>query len=136
CYIELGGGAQAPPPILVPDSDAVLLTGRRAFRSRDTRRISALVDEDRARHLRATGQVVVRHRRIPPTAGDVQSDEVVAGRGAPAHLTRDGRTGHATDLAGDVGAVLDRVGEERLFGRHEVTKVALHRCDVGLPLRI
>src|SRR5438552_16698605 len=77
-YRTGAAGEETPPPILVHDSDAVLLTGRRAFRSRDTSRISALVDEDRARHLRATDQVVVRHRRVPPTAGGVDPDEVVA----------------------------------------------------------
>src|SRR5205823_12182515 len=63
-------------------------------------------------------------------------DDVVAGRATPADLTRDGRTSYATDLAGDVGAVLDGVGEEGLLGLHEVTKVRLHRGDVGLPLLI
>src|SRR5437879_8684043 len=96
-YRTGAAGEETPPPILVPDSDAVLLTGRRAFRSRDTSRISALIDADRARQLRATDQLVVRHRRVPPTAGGVDPDEVVAGRGARADLTRDGRTGHATD---------------------------------------
>src|ERR671923_2979033 len=120
-YNKLGGGERPPPPVLVTDCDAVLLAGRRAFRGRDISRVRGLVHEDRARNRGTTRQVVVGHRRVPTTTGDVERDQVVAGRGAPAHLTRSGRTGGATDLARDVGAVLDGVGEERLLGRHEVT---------------
>src|SRR5437762_12885897 len=118
-----------PPPLVLPLLPECLLAGRRAFRGRDTSGIGPFVYEDGARHGRTTHQVVVRHRGVPPTAGGVDPDEVVAGRGAPADLTRDGRTSHATDLAGDVGAVLDGVGEEGRLGRHEVTKVRLHRGD-------
>src|SRR5438477_3031229 len=103
-YRTGAAGEETPPPILVPDSDAVLLTGRRAFRGRDTGRISALIDEDRARHLRATGQVVVRHRRVPPNTGSADRDKAITGHGGTPDPTRDGRTGHATDLAGDVVA--------------------------------
>src|SRR2546429_3938691 len=101
-YRTGAAGEETPPPILVPDSDAVLLTGRRAFRSRDTSRISALVDEDRARHLRATDQVVVRHRRVPPTIGRAHPCTPVTATGPMADLTCDRSTRHATDLAGDV----------------------------------
>src|SRR6266571_7040106 len=59
-----------------------LLAGRRAFADSRTHRTS-LVDEDGARN-HGRGQVVVRHRRVPTTASDVQRGEVVAGRGAPA----------------------------------------------------
>src|SRR4029077_13286907 len=130
------GGGESPAARRVTYSDAVLLAGRRAFRNRDTSRIRRLVDEDGARHQRATRQVVVRHGRVPTATRDVERDEVVAGRGAPAHLPRGRRTGNTTNLAGDVGAVLDGVGEERLLSRDQVTKVGLHRSDVGLPLRI
>src|ERR1051325_966381 len=125
-----------PPPLVLPLLPAYLLAGWRAFRLRDVERIGRFVHEDGARHRRGTGQVVVRHRRVPPTTSGVERDEVVAGRRAPTHVTRSRRTGDATDLAGDLGAVLDGVGEERLLSGHQVTKVGLHRGDVGLPLRI
>src|SRR2546423_8022985 len=81
-------------------------------------------------------QVVVRHRRVPTATSSIEGDEVVTRRGAPAHVARGGRTGNATDLAGDFGAVLDGVGEERFLSRHEVPQVGLHRGDVSLPLRV
>src|SRR5205807_9982049 len=111
-YRTGAAGEETPPPILVPDSDAVLLTGRRAFRSRDTSRISALVDENRARHLEATDQVVLRHLRVLRTAGGFDTEAVVADGGSTADLTVDGCTGLATALAGDASAVRDGVGAD------------------------
>src|SRR5256885_17169098 len=96
-----------------------LLAGRRALADGCTHR-TRLVDEDGARHERS-GQVVVRHRRVPTAAGDVERDEVVARRGAPTHVARCRRTSDAANLAGNLGAVLDGVGEVRLLGSHQVT---------------
>src|SRR2546428_8314947 len=61
---------------------------------------------------------------------------VVAGRGAPAHVTRSRRTSDAADLARDLGAVLNGVGEERLLSSHQVTQVGLHRSQLDLTLRL
>src|SRR5204863_7722993 len=44
-------------------------------------------------------------------------------------------TRRSSDL-GNLGAVLDGVGEVRLLSSHQVTKVGLHRGEVSLPLRI
>src|SRR2546423_10841915 len=77
-----------------------------------------------------------RSRRVPTATGGVDRDEVVPRRRASADVTRSGRTRDATDFAGDFGAVLHGVGEDRLLSRHEVTHVGLHRSDVSLPLRV
>src|SRR5207237_1582317 len=121
-YTKQAAG-RTPPPVL--SLLRRLLTGRRTLCGRDAERIGRFVDEDRARHLRGTGQVVVRHRRIPTATGSIEGDEVVTRRGAPAHVARGGRTGNAPDLAGDFGAVLDGVGAERFLSRHEVTQDGL-----------
>src|SRR5438477_7338853 len=97
-YKQQAAGEDAPPLVFVLLPEC-LLAGRRAFRSRDTSGLGPFVFRDGPLPGRPTGEVVVRHRRVPPTAGGVDPDEVVAGRGAPADLTRDGRTGHATHLA-------------------------------------
>src|SRR2546421_1216667 len=133
CNAKQSGG-ENPAACPVTALRRPLLAGRRALADSRTHR-PRLVDEDGARHDRS-GQVVVRHRRVPTTARDLDRGEVVAGRRAPAHVTRSRRTTYAADLARDLGAVLDGVGEERLLSSHQVTQVGLHGGQVGLALRI
>src|SRR6266480_1988264 len=110
CHAKQSGG-ENPAACPVTALRRRLLAGRRALADGCTHR-TRLVDEDGARHERS-GQVVVRHRRFPPTAVDHERDEVVPRRGAPTHIARCRRTSDATDLARDLGAVLDGVGEVR-----------------------
>src|SRR5438309_3074501 len=61
----------------------------------------------------------------PPVTGrEADGAEVVPGRDAEVDRTRGGRRGARRGRA-----VLDRVGEVRLFGGHQVPKVRLHRGD-------
>src|SRR5207244_6600941 len=79
--VERGGG-ENPAARPVTAYRRQLLAGRRAFRGRDTSRVSRLVDEAGARHLRATGQVVVRHRREIGRASCREREEILGGGGA------------------------------------------------------
>src|SRR5437764_14968261 len=103
---------------------------------RNVMRIGRFVDEAGTPHRCRPRLFFVRPPRAPTYTLSLHDALPISRRGAPAYLTRHGRTGDATDLAGDVGAVLNGVGEVRLLGRDQVTKVGLHRGDVGLPLRV
>src|SRR3989441_385643 len=87
-------------------------------------------------NVRSGAKLVASSKVATPTAGDCRAGEVVAGRGAPVNLTSRRRRTGATDLAGHVGAVLDGVGEERLFRRHQVAQIRLHRRDVSFALGV
>src|SRR5438105_9829814 len=66
----------------------------------------------------------------PPVTGrEADGAEVVPGRDAEVDRTRGGRRGARRGRA-----VLDRVGEVRLFGGHQVPKVRLH--DGESPRRL
>src|SRR4029077_750865 len=69
--------------------------------------------------------------RAPPTTVHGRTSQPIAGRHAEVHGARGGRGG-----ARRGGAVLDRVGEERFLGGHQVPKVRLHRGDVRLRLGV
>src|SRR2546429_13010 len=118
-----GGGGKPPAARQRSPQGRRLFTGGRA--SRDRRCQRRRVDEDRARHQRGR-EVVVRDRHGPAAATGREADdaEVVPGRDAEVDRTRGGRRG----ARGGRG-VLDRVGEIRLFGGHQVPKVRLHRGD-------
>src|SRR5229473_2956709 len=118
------------PPLVLAIPRLPLLTGGRAFRDRRCQR--RRVDIDGAGHQRGR-QVVVRDRHAPPAVTGREADgaELVAGRDAKVDRTRGGRRG-----ARHSRAVLDRVGEVRLFGGHHVPKVRLHGGDVRLRLRV
>src|SRR5438034_426859 len=72
-----------------------------------------------------------RHGPAAVTGREADGAEVVPGRDAEVDRTRGGRRGARRGRA-----VLDRVGEVRLFGGHQVPKVRLHRGDVRLRLRV
>src|SRR5258706_303548 len=57
----------------------------------------------------------------------------------PITRQRDGRTNHTGGrvvCGAKVGGVLYRVSKKRLFGRHEVPQIRLHRCEIRLLLRV
>src|SRR6266567_59578 len=122
----------------------VLLSLREAYRPRGlpANRRAFRIGSRRGSHRRnrtdvnaaALRGIEVRDARRPPRlrAGpDLRGGQGVAGRGAERHRARGRRVGTGNDRA-----VLHRVGEIRLFGSHEVTKVRLHRGDVRLLLRV
>ena len=96
-----------------------LLTSRLAFRRAGDRRVGRVQADTAA----LTGQLRVADRRRP--VARTRNDR------------RRSNTRRVLELqVRDHRRVLRRIREERLFGRHEVTKIRLHRGDVRLRLGV
>src|SRR2546423_11110529 len=81
-------------------------------------------------------QVVVRHRRVPTATSSIEGDEVVTRRGAPAHVARGGRTGNATDFAGDFIGRVHGCSPDTFLTRLAASPFRLKLGAVCIPLRV